>query len=258
MSKFEKQILSIDPTRRLKIARGKLRRITDLVLEVVALNETNAIVVYSDTLTKQIPRSYAAFAFNQFQSALHQHEILKLASLWEAPDSEKYCLPAVISLIESNGVLDLIYRDVSHWHGAPAEDLSPSEDPRQNALKDVAIKQFQAEMSAEDLSKAKVELPKLITQAKEIYKSAKLNAILNLRDKHIAHALSETRREKKGTITPIKYGDEKEILETTISLVEGLYLWVSGTSFDMVDESRSIARKRAKELWNHCKFEIPE
>jgi hypothetical protein len=39
------------------------------LFQLIALHENNAIVVYSDTLALQIPRSYAANAFNVFQQA---------------------------------------------------------------------------------------------------------------------------------------------------------------------------------------------
>jgi hypothetical protein len=45
------------------------------------IRENNAIVVYSDQLSKQIPRSYAANAFNIFREAMHQIEIVWLNAL---------------------------------------------------------------------------------------------------------------------------------------------------------------------------------
>jgi hypothetical protein len=75
---------------------------------------------------------------------------------------------------------------------------------------------------------------------------------MNLRDKHLAHSLSETRLERKvGPVEPVKYGDEHKILEATLPIVEALYCWVNGTSFSFED-SRKINQKYANELWNAC------
>jgi hypothetical protein len=78
---------------------------------------------------------------------------------------------------------------------------------------------------------------------------------MNLRDKHLAHSLTETRREKAGPIAPMKYGDERRVLDDTLPIVEALYCWVNGRSFSF-DDSRKIDRKNAMALWEGCKFTI--
>jgi hypothetical protein len=79
---------------------------------------------------------------------------------------------------------------------------------------------------------------------------------MNLRDKHLAHSLTQTRREQKvGPIAPMKYGDERVILEATLPIVEALYRWVNGCSFSF-DDSREIDQRNAKALWEGCRFSI--
>jgi hypothetical protein len=85
--------------------------------------------------------------------------------------------------------------------------------------------------------------------------STRLQRIMNLRDKHLAHSLTETRREKSGPIAPMQYGDERWVLEETLPIVEALYCWVNGCSFSF-DDSRKVDRKNAKALWEGCKFTI--
>ena len=81
---------------------------------------------------------------------------------------------------------------------------------------------------------------------------------MNLRDKHFAHSLSETRREKKvGPQPPMKYGDERKMLEATLPIVEVLYCWVNGTSLSF-QTSREIDRRNAKALWEACTFTITD
>jgi hypothetical protein len=79
---------------------------------------------------------------------------------------------------------------------------------------------------------------------------------MNLRDKHLAHSLSETRRERKtGPVPPMKYGDEREVLSCSLSIVEAFYCWVSGKSFSFA-ASQEIARNNAGALWKRCTFDI--
>jgi len=53
----------------------------------------------------------------------------------------------------------------------------------------------------------------------------------------------------------MKYGDERDMLNATIPIVEALYCWVNGTSLSFED-SRKIDRENAKALWEACKFTI--
>jgi hypothetical protein len=49
--------------------------------------KTTRFVLYSDTLSSQIPTSFAANAFNVFQRGMHQFEIVRLCALWDSWDS---------------------------------------------------------------------------------------------------------------------------------------------------------------------------
>ena len=44
--------------------------LVDHLIELVAMHEANAVVLYSDKLSAQIPRSYAANAFRRFQTSM--------------------------------------------------------------------------------------------------------------------------------------------------------------------------------------------
>ncbi len=77
---------------------------------------------------------------------------------------------------------------------------------------------------------------------------------MNIRDKHLAHSIEKTRREKHGPIAPMKYGDETTLLNLSAPIVEQLYCWVNGTSFS-IDDARRIDEKNATSLWQACKFD---
>jgi hypothetical protein len=73
----------------------------------------------------------------------------------------------------------------------------------------------------------------------------------------LSQAQRATRREKSGEVSPLKYGQETELLSQTIPIVEALYLWVNGTSFQ-IDTSRQFANENAHALWQGCKFSVLE
>jgi hypothetical protein len=53
----------------------------------------------------------------------------------------------------------------------------------------------------------------------------------------------------------MKYGDERQMLDASLPIVEALYCWVNGTSLSFED-SRMIDRENAKALWDGCTFTI--
>lgn len=81
-------------------------------------------------------------------------------------------------------------------------------------------------------------------------------SIVNLRD-HLAHSLDKTRKEIKEPVANMKYGQEKDLLQTSIRLIENLYSWVNGTSFNIQGDCTMQAKRNASELWTNCKFSIP-
>jgi len=55
-----------ETSRRIAEAKRLTERLVDHAHYLLDISENNAIVLYSDQLSKQIPRSYAANAFNVF------------------------------------------------------------------------------------------------------------------------------------------------------------------------------------------------
>src|SRR6516164_3496660 len=221
---------------RARIAKEKTRRVVDHLHYLLELHENNAIVLYTPTLSQQIPTSFAANAFNMFQHGMHQFEIIRLCALWDRAEPEKENIPTIIELISHPDVIDTLAQETaSHWQ---------SKDDQQ--------------FGQQEAQKARAELQKAIDDSRAIMASQRRASIMNLRDKHLAHALSETRREKKvGPQPPMKYGDERKMLEATLPIVEVLYCWVNGTSLSF-QTSREIDRRNAKALWEACTFTITD
>ena len=89
-----------------------------------------------------------------------------------------------------------------------------------------------------------------------MHKSEKLKSIRNLRNKHLAHYLTQTRAEKDGeVIVPMKGGNGKPVLESSLNIIELLYCWINGTGISF-EASRKFDRQCAEELWSGCTFTI--
>jgi len=249
--------VGLSDTQRIALAKAKMNRVMDHFLYLLELHANNKFVVYSSLLSQQIPVSYAANAFNIFQKGMHQIEIVRLYALWDSADLQKENIPTVIELIDTDAIIGKLAVEISdHWKKQPMWVLSSaSTRERVSAaiLREVKAAEFQ--FGEEQAAKAKVDLKRAIADARAILSSPRLAAIANLRDKHLAHSLAETRRERGGPVPTMKYGDETTLLEDTIPIVEHLYCWVNGTSFS-VSDSQEIDDQNAEALWTACKFTI--
>jgi hypothetical protein len=70
--------------KRIDEAKRLTPRVVDHLQYLLDIHENNATVLYSDMLSKQIQKSYAANAF--FREAMHQIELVRICALWDAPE----------------------------------------------------------------------------------------------------------------------------------------------------------------------------
>jgi AbiU2 len=93
---------------RIDEAKRLTARVVDHLQYLLDIHENNAVVLYSDTLSKQIPKSYAANAFNVFREAMHQIELVRICALWDAPVRGRESIPTAIELIDDEKVLNAL------------------------------------------------------------------------------------------------------------------------------------------------------
>src|ERR1700730_7046822 len=100
---------SWDTQKRVTEAKRITERLVDHTLYLLDIHENNAIVLYSDMLSKQIPKSYAANAFNVVREAMHQIEVVRICALWDPRHTiERESIMTVIELIDHPNVLDAL------------------------------------------------------------------------------------------------------------------------------------------------------
>src|SRR5262245_30188910 len=240
---------------RVEAAKQKIERVVGHLFQLIALHENNAVVVYSDALALQIPRSFAANAFNVFQQSLYHFELIQLCALWDRawPDLSRESIPTIVELIADSNVIDALVEETrSTWSSGilPVD----SEDPKTDAALRESLTRLNERPVEEKTTEVSDGLKKSIARGRKIENSAILRNVRNLRNKHLASSLLGTFQEKEAAM-PLQYGDERELLLDSIQLVETLHLWVNGTAIDF-DKNRQIARKNVEDLWKHCTFDI--
>ena len=238
---------------RIELAKTKIDKVLDHFLYLLELHANNEFIVYSPALSSQIPKSYAANAFNVFQRSMHQIEIVRLCALWDSADLDKENIPAVVELIDDDNIIEELAEGVRAEHADKTGIvLNPNSDPIISAVERAAI---HARFADDQAAKARTELKETIARARNILSSPRLEAILNIRDKHLAHSLTETKREKRGPVPPMTYGDGTSLLKDSIPIIERLFCWVNGASFS-IKNSQEIDYENAKALWTECKFSV--
>jgi len=252
---------------RITLAKAKMDKVADHFLHLIALHENNALVVFSPMLASQIPRSYAANAFNVFRYAMHDFEVVRLCALWDCPQDEKdemESIPTVFALIEPPSIIAALaeetrahHADIPSASATPAQVTALATDSHFGAseIEAAEIRMINAEFGDRQAAKAKTELVDTIETVKNTLSDPRLAGLRNYRDKHLAHSLASTRRERRGPIPPPKRGYADTLFNCSSPIVERLYCWVNGTSFSM-ENSRGVARDYAEALWRGCRFTV--
>jgi hypothetical protein len=97
-----------DVNERIAEAKRLTERLVDHAHYLLDIRENNAIIVYSDQLSKQIPRSYAANAFNVLREAMHQIEMVRLCALWDQAHVDKESIMTVVEFIDNDKVIEAL------------------------------------------------------------------------------------------------------------------------------------------------------
>ncbi|MDA9453543.1 hypothetical protein XI07_14990 [Bradyrhizobium sp. CCBAU 11445] len=242
-----------DVNQRISEAKRLTERLVDHAHYLLDIRENNAIVVYSDRLSKQIPRSYAANAFNVLREAMHQIEMVRLSALWDQAHVDNEAIMTVVELIDDDKVIAALAENARARYISLPE---PADGKKSNEATLELLKEANRIRGEEHAANAAQGLRGAIAAARKIKSSAGLKSLKNLRDKHIAHYLTQSSAERRGdAIPPMKVGDERPILDGSLAIIQLLYSWVNGIAVSFA-ESRKIDQKCAEELWNCCKFEI--
>ena len=167
---------SWDVNKRIAEAERLTERLVDHAHYLLDIRENNAIVVYSDQLSKQVPRSYAANAFNVFREAMHQIEMVRLCALWDQAHIDKETIMTVVELIDGNKVIEALAEN------ARAQYISLPEPAGGQKIDDATLellKKANKKRGQEHAASAAEGLRKAIADARAIKSSEGFKSIKN-------------------------------------------------------------------------------
>lgn len=241
-------------------AKERADKLVGHIATLFLMHEANAFVIYSPKLAGQIPRSYAAHAFNQFQRSMHLFEIVRLCALWDPPSLDRESIPTIIELFNEPSLVNQIARDRHNQYANEAEpaDLDATSDPELAAAVRALWKKDRSAFALKTERQVRQQLAFAAEKAAEVRSSSRLKAMRRFRNTYIAHNLTlpEPDLKAKEQVSSIRYGDEAALLADTVAVADALHCGLNGTSFDW-EESRQIARKNAAALWDNCAFHVP-
>lgn len=246
---------------RIEKAKEVIEKLTYRIREVIELQETNELVFYGDVLSKQIPVSYAASAFNNMQQSLLRYQVIRLLAIWDKNDDNAISIPRAVKLINCQDVIDLIARDTKELHATSRPFVSGYDDLNDDDI-DEMVQASQLQFGVEQAENAQQYLKETIEGVTNAISDDVAKGLRNARD-HLSHSLSETRGEirakKSGIAVPkARLGQEKDLLEKTIKIIEELYVWVNGVSYDIQNEVTEDAKKCAEQFWRNLTFTLPQ
>jgi hypothetical protein len=231
LAKKKWEIADLSDAERVALAKSKSDDLINRLLQVVRLHESNRIVTYSDTLAKQIPASFAAHAFNEFQGAVHLFEITRLCALWDPPGQHRVSIPTVVELINEPRVLQSLDDETADWwKGGGALE----------AFEQTQVESIRRKLRGAMRASAHLSRSKLIRRFRDF------------RNAYLAHSLKGHANELGNP----KYGQERRLVRASIEIVHRLYLGIHNTDFALRDATRQ-AERNARELWDNCAFNIP-
>lgn len=219
---------SLAPAERYDRAVHIVSRAIDQLQEIIGVTETNRIIIYSSAIASQIPKSYAANAFNLLQWVMLNYEILRLCALWDRGAMDRESILAMVDLIDDANVTTVV-----------SAKLCESEC--------VAVPNSYVEGQLARLAKA-------IRVAKRVSGSGFRRSLLTFRDHRLAHSLTPPINPSGAAPAP-KYGYERRLLRASVAVVDGFNGALRNSSFAF-DISFENSKRNAEALWHSANFAV--
>jgi hypothetical protein len=242
---------------RANLAKERIRTVAEQVYGLLQVHESNRILLYTSTVSSKIPRSFAANTFNLTKECLFRYQVIRLCALWDNDSGkERASLPVVAALIRDRRVRKLIACDrYSSRTAIKPRLLNPDPDPDLLNAQFRMNERIQERRGRTDARKALRGLRRCIRDIDKVEVSERLRSLRDFRNKHVAHCLQANATEVHSTNT-LAYGQEEELLELTLRLVDQLALDLVDTNHCW-ETTKDYARRCASELWQNISFAIP-
>jgi hypothetical protein len=260
----KKKSRKLKPLERLEVASAKIERILGTLRTLHQLRANNDAILRSDVLSKQVGRSYAANAFNVFQGALFEAEIVRVCALWDATATAEHAvdrdsLPAVAWLLSHPDTIDhIVEQRRAERNSRPVRVLElAGGDLTEEEQEEIARHQRarDADAEAEKVRSTYEATRRLVAEVRASYAYL---ALKSYRDKHVAHTLVQTYDERLGKVVMApEYGHETVLFEKAVEAFDGFYYVLRDASFSWHTSHQNTARCAAA-LWSRCELNVVE
>ena len=250
-----REALTMNTAERIRLAKQKVDRLLGVTLSVMRQRASNEIVLYTDIISKQVGRSYAAHAYSSLQRAMFEREMVTLCAMWDPATDEKRVrdrdsIPAVLSLIDDENVTRELVAETLEAHlNMGMRSLTAPEDEETRKLLEEFYAHRTVKLAEEQADKAQNWLVDAIELGQKTRDGEMLRAARHHRDHMIAHVLSRELEKARAPARVARYGDEKALFDVTIKVVDWLLLGVNGTSFAW-DMARQNEARYAEAFWS--------
>jgi hypothetical protein len=223
-------VTSLSAEQRIEKASTIIDKLVGHTQEVIALHESNRILVYSDKLSGQVGRSYAANAFAALQRSQHLYEIVRLLALWDKPSEHRESIPTALLLLNSAEIQRTLVEKVrASW-------------PPPDRFGDTMAERARKRLNIVQVAGARIAA------------SEHLTALRRLRNESLAHNLNIP-KDPTTPGRPPKYGDERWLLSRSWRMLECLNTSVRQTSFAWTG-TIGISRRYAEAFWHGVTIKV--
>ena len=242
----KREIEEMCPAQRCETAKTVLAGLNPRLIEAIGLNQANEIILFSDTLSKQIPESYAANAFNLFQDSLFRIEVITLCSLWDRADLDKHSIPLLRKLLDNEAVQDLLLQK----HTAAEQEKPIGNNFDDHDVK--FIRQSRKEQAHNDFKQSRTAFFNSDEKAE-----SSVRQLRNLRHAYV-HNFEDWRsatNEKSNADTQPKNKDVSSLLTQTKEVMRAANAVIENEDVAF-DAFGSVWEDYTTKLWSNCTFNI--
>ena len=247
---------------RIDLSKRKVGSIVDALVTLQQVRENNELILYSDLLSKQVGKSYAAHSFNIVQACLFESEVVRVCALWDPAGGERQArdrdsIPAVAWLVSDEAIEALGAALIDDRCRKEFVQLNPPLDPKEADYQTAALGRIREKRARDEASELMKRLKAVRERIAEIECSDLQTGLRRFRDQYVAHALASRAGDSKVEVVTPKYGDEKKLFEQSIEVIKELYYGVCDSSYgwDMAGEH---SRRYASALLSKCQLNILE
>lgn len=238
-------LFSNDKETQFDLVLSRVKVAVENLEDILAISENNKYLLYSEGISKNIPRSIGAHAFKNLQHSNLRYLLIRLIALWDGTG-------------DTNGLSDIrknITADIKQR--ALANRISEYDNHDRHLIDDQGErvdKSNYVNKSAKDhrdRSAGRIEFA--MERIPIVLGDQRYRSIKELRDKYIAHSADMNLDERPQKPKPMKLGNEEWLIDESIDVVEALYFGINGVGFD-IREARTIFENRARSFWQNVDF----